>query len=312
MTDAMANANQSQHPLVATARVRPREDSCDAGEEPTERPKTIDDYAARVFGVPTVDTQGPAGSRVPDLADRPLRPAKWGGEDEEPALGFSLDPDAPPDSAGPTAPIDAEMADAALAGEAEDAAVAAVAAAHRQGRSGSNDMLDVLEAAEAKFDQQHATGAGAGADQQGSPMEQKSSPQGGQPAANTAWLHQHAAPPDTPRKAAISEGTREQMIEAIFTALHANPRYAGEPSHGVMSLAQQVEDALFTSCHSKQVYMSKVSNAVRCARTVDDAGDIPRIASGEPREVAEGHTAGDATPFVVGLPGFAVKPDLLM
>lgn len=126
--------------------------------------------------------------------------------------------------AGPTAPIDAEMADAELAGEAEDAAVAAVAAAHRQGRSGSNDMLDVLEAAEAKFDQQHATGAGAGADQQGSPMEQKSSPQGGQPAANTAWLDQHAAPPDTPRKAAISEGTREQMIEAIFTALHANPR----------------------------------------------------------------------------------------
>jgi hypothetical protein len=130
--DATARANDSQHPLVATAHVRPREDSCDAGEEPTERPKTIDDYAARVFGVckqqssptacaavaaklpfslashhptphtgvPTVDTQGPAGSRVPDVADRPLRPAKWGGEDEEPALGFSLDPDAPPDSAG--------------------------------------------------------------------------------------------------------------------------------------------------------------------------------------------------------------------
>jgi hypothetical protein len=57
---------------------------------------------------------------------------------------------------------------------------------------------------------------------------QKSSPRG-QPVAGTAWLHQHAAPPDTPRKAAISEGTREQMIEAIFTALHANPRCGRRP-----------------------------------------------------------------------------------
>lgn len=64
MTDAMANANQSQHPLVATARVRPREDSCDAGEEPTERPKTIDDYAARVFGVCKQQSSPPACAAV--------------------------------------------------------------------------------------------------------------------------------------------------------------------------------------------------------------------------------------------------------
>ena len=41
-------------------------------------------------------------------------------------------------------------------------------------------------------------------------------------------------------------------------------------------------------CPRPQVYLSKVSNAVRLARTAPDVADIPRIASGEPREVAEG------------------------
>jgi hypothetical protein len=68
------------------------------------------------------------------------------------------------------------------------------------------------------------------------------------------------------------------------------------PAAPVESLGQPVHLPPLPVAHASvlgcaqpaQVYMSKVSNAVRCARTVDDAGDIPRIASGEPREVAEG------------------------
>lgn len=35
--------------------------------------------------------------------------------------------------------------------------------------------------------------------------------------------------------------------------------------------------------HRRTVYMSKASNAVRVARSVADVGDLPRIASGEPK-----------------------------
>ncbi len=38
------------------------------------------------------------------------------------------------------------------------------------------------------------------------------------------------------------------------------------------------------------MYLNLVSNAVRLARTVPDALDVPRMASGEPRAVAEGET----------------------
>ena len=41
-----------------------------------------------------------------------------------------------------------------------------------------------------------------------------------------------------------------------------------------------------------QVYLNLVSNAVRLARTVATAADIPRIASGGPREGAEGGWVG--------------------
>lgn len=62
---------------------------------------TQDEAAQRQFGMPTVDTQGPAGSRVPDLDERPRRPPKWGGEDEGDAEWRYLeDTDAPPDAVG--------------------------------------------------------------------------------------------------------------------------------------------------------------------------------------------------------------------
>ena len=43
-----------------------------------------------------------------------------------------------------------------------------------------------------------------------------------------------------------------------------------------------------------QVYLSLAANAVRLARSVADVSDIPRVAAGESREVAEGE-AGEAS-----------------
>ena len=60
-------------------------------------------------------------------------------------------------------------------------------------------------------------------------------------------------------------------------------------------------------CPHPQVYLSAVANAVRLARSAHSVADIPRIAAGEPREVAEGRTAGEPTPYVTGLA--PLKPD---
>lgn len=90
----------------------------------------------------------------------------------------------------------------AEAGDA--AAAAAVMAAHRQGRCTSSSMLDAMEAAEDSFQQQQqAAGGGPGA---------------------TGMAADHTPQPDTPRKAAICEGTREKMVQTLFQSLQDNPR----------------------------------------------------------------------------------------
>ncbi|KAI7837059.1 hypothetical protein COHA_009135 [Chlorella ohadii] len=274
------------------------------GAEGPASPRDVDQEALRTFGRPAIDTQGPAGSRVPDLDDRPRRPAKFGGEDEE-AWRYAENSDAPPDAVGPVPPVDAEMTEADFEDPAGDAAAAAVMAARRQGHNSSSQMLDALEAAEAAFEQQEA------AAEQQRQIDRIASIKGGAgPGASAAAAAAAAAaamavpPPDTPRKAAIapiSEGTRERIISALYEALQANPRYCSEPSRSVMCWAQEVEDALFARSHSKQVYLAQVANAVRLARTAENVSDIPRIAAGEPRAVAEGHTAGEPTPYVTGL-----------
>lgn len=60
-------------------------------------------------GVPTLGTQGPAGSRVPDLDDPSRQHPAFGGEEEEEeemegASGYPEDGDAPPDAVGARAP----------------------------------------------------------------------------------------------------------------------------------------------------------------------------------------------------------------
>ena len=62
----------------------------------------VDDDAQHIFGRPGVDTQGPSGSRVPDLDRRPRRAPVWGGDGgaDEPAWRYAGDPEAPPDAVG--------------------------------------------------------------------------------------------------------------------------------------------------------------------------------------------------------------------
>lgn len=82
-----------------------------------------------------------------------------------------------------------------------------LAARRRYGgaRPPSGTMLDVLEEAEADYGRR-ASGLDAGA---------------------AAAAAAEVAPPDTPRKAAICEATRERIIQALFQALQANPRRVG-------------------------------------------------------------------------------------
>lgn len=230
--------------------------------------------------------------------------------DEEEEAGerfrYPEDPDAPPDAVGPHAAVETEMTIEDLSNDpGAGAAAAAVLAAHKSGLHGSAAMMDVLEAAETAFESMAAAETAEAARQLGSPRGL-----GSAAPAPPALGVGGSQPPDTPRKAAIAESTRERMIQSVFEALQANPRYGSEPARNLMHHAQAVEDALFTSSHSKQVYLSKVSNAVRLARTVPDVSDIPRIASGEPKAVAEGHTAGDSSPYVLGAgyTGYVVKP----
>ncbi|KAL4437454.1 hypothetical protein ABPG75_004593 [Micractinium tetrahymenae] len=329
------------HPLMATARSNRWDDSVDMSVD-TERRVGEDEETQRVFGTPTVGTQGPAGSRVPDLDDPSRRHPEFGGEEEEEELagtsGYPEDGDAPPDAVGPRPPVEAEITAEDFTTDPEaEAAAAAVMEARRSGRSGSAAMLDALEAAESAYEQQAAArqaqahakrveklaslkaaansrvgAAAAAAAAAAATQLQLVNPLPVGPAEWGAGGGERL--PDTPRKAAICEGTREKMVQAVFEALQANPRYGSEPSRNLMHHAQAVEDALFTSSHSKQarcaVYLSKVSNAVRLARSAPDVADIPRIASGEPRAVAEGHTAGEPSPYVSGLTGYVIKPQM--
>lgn len=128
-----------------------------------------------------------------------------------------------------------------------EAAAEAVLAARRSGVCGSAAMLDALEAAESAYEQQAAARQ---AQEDAKQVEQLASvkaaagSQVGAAAASAAGLAaaqlpqvhplpvgpaqwgagSDERPPDTPRKAAICEGTREKMVQAVFEALQANPR----------------------------------------------------------------------------------------
>ena len=86
-------------------------------------------------------------------------------------------------------------------------------------RPPSSAMLDALEAAEADYERR-ASGLDAGAAAEAAA------------AAAAAELAAEVAPPDTPRKAAICEATRERIIQALFQALQANPRWVGAGAAG--------------------------------------------------------------------------------
>lgn len=80
-------------------------------------------------------------------------------------------------------------------------------------------MMDALEAAETAFEAEEA-GEEARAASLGRPGSHKRSGGGGGGAAPAPAPGMQ--PPDTPRKAAICEGTREKMIQAVFEALRVN------------------------------------------------------------------------------------------
>lgn len=296
---------------------------------------------------------------------------------------------------------------------AGDAAAAAVLATCKQlgGRPSSSAMLDALEAAEDAYEQQQEQqrqqqqGVGAG-----SYVSTSITSISG--VGDAEALPASPRQPDTPRKAAICEATRERIIQKIFEALQTNPRYASDrnvegclncvgcdrrvavgasllvgchlpPLHSRLTgscgatlpppcmqvwqralprcdvpcaggggcpvctlplqagtcagrwggwgaegalprrrrtlmclhnacrllgclfvvvavcaaLLERREVCSPTSvvpppCPPEQVYLSAVANAVRLARTADSVDDIPRIAAGEPREVAEGAEGG--------------------
>lgn len=112
------------------------------------------------------------------------------------------------------------MTEADYGDAAGDAAAAALTAVHRQGRCTSAAMLDAMEAAEASFERQQAAAGRSGASgATGMAGLRRDAAAGGAVAAG------HALPPDTPRKAAICEGTRERMVQALFQSLQDNPRY---------------------------------------------------------------------------------------
>lgn len=121
------------------------------------------------------------------------------------------------------------------------AAADAVLAARRSGRSGSAAMLDALEAAEGTYERQHearklqaqahglqgpALQAAASHGQAGGAVAVQVPPGAPQAAGPGQWgAAGNERAPDTPRKAAICEGTREKMVQAVFEALQANPRW---------------------------------------------------------------------------------------
>jgi hypothetical protein len=158
--------------------------------------------------------------------------------------------------AGPHAPVEVDMTEADFESEAGEAAAAAVLQAHLHpglNGSASGAVLDALEDAEAAFEQQHAPQQQQAQQQQLGMGEQAAAQSGGggggglqvplstggggAGAASPSWSglalgpvagapasQELALPPDTPRKAAICEATRERIIQKLFEALQANPR----------------------------------------------------------------------------------------
>ncbi len=128
-----------------------------------------------------------------------------------------------------------------------EAAAEAVLAARRSGVCGSAAMLDALEAAESAYEQQAAASQAQPRTKHVEQLASLKAAAGSQVGAAAASAAALAAahlppvhplpvgpaqwgagsderPPDTPRKAAICEGTREKMVQAVFEALQANPR----------------------------------------------------------------------------------------
>ncbi|GAB4819601.1 hypothetical protein N2152v2_006647 [Parachlorella kessleri] len=266
------------HPLVPTGRPRPGDTSFDTSADRSQHGFDEDMETERVFGVPGIDTQGPTGVPVPEwqppkeYLDRQL--------EEELRQGYMDDEgEAPPDSAGPVAPLDSEADEYATSDALQaSGAVAASNAVVRARRAGKDGLavMDELEAAEEAYEQQHAPL---------SPQRQRSLA-----ASATSFGEGGGGGVVSPRRAQqaqqeVGAETRQRVVEKLGASLAANSGFAaGRSPEAIVQAAQECERALLEGSHSKGVYLSKASNAVRVARTVADVADLPRIASGEPRQ----------------------------
>eukprot|EP00887_Chlorella_sp_A99_P003870 scaffold11.g3870.t1 len=234
--------------------------------------------AERVFGFPSVQTQGPAGARAPshDLLKQP----DFDVEADEGRMYDGPDEDAPPDAVGPRPPVDMDLTEVDLADPA--ALQATETAAQLGAAAGSGAFFDAMAAAEAAYEASHPPAGGGG-----------------------------GATPSSPRSPRAQAGahTRRRVAEQLAAALAANARLptTGRPGEAAAAAAA-CEEELHRRSRSKATYLSLAANAVRLAATTDDVADLPRVAAGEPKAVAEGHTAGEATPYVTGLQGYVVKP----
>ncbi|KAK9902212.1 hypothetical protein WJX75_007852 [Coccomyxa subellipsoidea] len=235
-------------------------------------------------------TQGPAGDFIPeDPTGSENRSAA------EEVSNFSL---------GIVGPSDRLLDDGDL--EGADAALYAADRAQKQGRS-EDAVLDALEAAETQYNASHQPDPGRGLVSRVEGTLNGSTSAPGSPRSPRGIARTGSGV----NKGALNvdEATRQKVRERIAAGLAKNPKLA-EGSQDFQQIAAACEEKCFLSCSTRTVFFSKAGNAARLAASLSaaDLAELPRIASGQARQLTEASSGAEPQARQAGLQGTVLKP----
>ncbi|EIE18497.1 hypothetical protein COCSUDRAFT_60164 [Coccomyxa subellipsoidea C-169] len=244
-----------------------------AQDETVGRSQTRD--VAREYG----RTQGPAGESIP--------------EDPTNSENRSAAEDVSNYSLGIVGPSDRLLVDGDV--EGADAALYAADRAQKQGRS-EDAVLDALEAAETQYNASHQPDPGKGLFSRMEGTLNGSSVAPGSPRSPRGIARTGSGVKGALH---IDDATRQKVRERIAAGLRKNPNLS-EGSQDIESIAAACEETCFLSCSTRTVFFSKAGNAARLAASLPaaDLAELPRIASGQAKQVSFTYLLGNALWFV--------------